>query len=307
MLKRQYVTMSILAILISFTILSFSVPSCDADYAIWGNMFDGTAYHNGTDIRMPYADVRINITRASTAVIVSLDSEFHIVTNTTQNTTLAFVYPTAWGDEALHTEPPPTWGDGVTNDSYFMQIYGNGTLIDFTVIKYNNTILGGFTEDFLNNIFGTHVDYAVFDIELIANTTLVLSTVTGSIFSASMNRFDYYYIVGSARTFEGHTIERVHMHVVEEVPFMSKEFGPNESLTVVENGIETDAIWDLNITEFSDNTVRFQADVVIQGNDWLSTLYTTFPFVFVIFLVYQFGYKKSQKIKKEKEDIIHPY
>ncbi|MGY5879944.1 MAG: hypothetical protein RTV31_06815, partial [Candidatus Thorarchaeota archaeon] len=74
MMQRNYITLSIVMILISFTFVSVSIPSCDANYANWGHMFDGSTYHNGTHISMPYADVRINITRASTAVIVSLDS-----------------------------------------------------------------------------------------------------------------------------------------------------------------------------------------------------------------------------------------
>ncbi|MGY5881256.1 MAG: hypothetical protein RTV31_13465, partial [Candidatus Thorarchaeota archaeon] len=153
---------------------------------------------------------------------------------------------------------------------------------------YDSTIVGGFNEDFINAIPNlNHVDFALFDIELIANTTLVLSTVTGSMFSTSMDRFDYQYIVGSARTFDGHTMERVHMHVVEEVPFVSKSFGPNESLTVVENGIETDVIWDLNITEYPIDRVAFGADVYIYV-DWRPTLgWAAIIVVIVLLYIYR--------------------
>jgi hypothetical protein len=255
-------------------------------------MFEGSTYHNGTHISMPYADVHINITRGSAAVTVYLDSTFHIVTNTTQNATLAFVYPTAWGNDALLTDPPPTWGDSITNESFFMHIYVNGTMIDYIVIHYNSSIEGGFTEDFLSEIPPLSVDFAVFDLELTANTTTVLTTVSGSIFSTSMNRFDYNYIVGSARTFEGHTMERVQMHVVEEVPFLSKSFGPNESLTVDENGIITDAIWNLNVTEFSLDRVSFGADVYTEV-DWLSTVTLTSLIVLLV-LFYVLKKTKSQ-------------
>jgi len=284
MAQRKFITLSILAILVSVTYLSITIPPCDANYANWGIMFESSAYHNGTHISMPYADVRINITRAATAIIVSLGSEFHVVTNTTQNTTLAFVYPTAWSDDALLINPPPTWGDGTTNKSYFMHIYGNGTLIDYTVVHYNDNVEGGFIEDFISDIpILQDVDFAIFDRELIANTTLVLSTISGSIYSPSMDRFDYSYIVGSARTFEGHTMERVQMHVVEEVPFLRKSFSPNESLTVVDNGIETDAIWDLNITEFQLDSVSFGANIYTYV-DWLSTIVWSSVIVFIVFL-----------------------
>ena len=291
-MKRQYITLKIISILISFSLLSVSIPLCDANYAIWGHLFEGSTYHNGTHISMPYADVHINITRGSTAVTVSLDSTFHIVTNTTQNATLAFVYPTAWGDDALLTDPSPTWGDGITNESFFMHIYGNGTLINYTVVHYNSSIEGGFTEDFLSVFSFPYFDFAVFDLELTANTTMILSTVSGSIFSTSMNRFDYNYIVGSARTFEGHTIERVQMHVIEEVPFLSKSFSPNESLTVEENGIVTDAIWNLNVTEFSSDRVAFGANVYTEVN-WLPSIAVTSLIVLLV-LFYVLKKTKSQ-------------
>jgi hypothetical protein len=294
MMKQQYTSFIVISFLMSFILLSVSIPPCDANYAIWGHMSEGSTYHNGTHICMPYADVHINITRGSTAVTVSLDSTFHIVTNTTQNATLAFVYPTAWGDDALLTDPLPTWGDGITNESFFMHIYGNGTMIDYTVIHYNSSIEGGFTEDFLNEFPPLYVDFAVFDLELTANTTLVLSTVSGSIFSTSMNRFDYNYIVGSARTFEGHTMERVQMHVVEEMPFLSKSFDPNDSLTIVENDIVTDAVWDLNVTEFSADRVAFGADVYTDVN-WLPTVALS---SLIVLIVLWFVYKKSA-INKE--------
>jgi hypothetical protein len=296
MVQRKFITLSILAILVSVTYLSITNPTCDANYANWGIMFEGSTYHNGTHISMPYADVRINITGTATAIIVSLDSEFHIVTNTTQNTTLAFVYPTAWSDDALLSNPPPTWGDGTTNKSYFMHIYGNGTLIDYTVIHYNDTVEGGFIEHFISDIpILQDVDFAIFDRELIANTTLILSTVSGSIFSPSMDRFDYSYIVGSARTFESHTMERVQMHTVEEVPFLSKSFSPNEPLTVVDNGIETDAIWDLNITEFQLDQVSFGANIYAYVA-WLPTILWSSVIVIIVFLLI---YRRLSKIANE--------
>lgn len=292
-MKKQYTSFIVLSILISFTLLSVSIPRCDANYALWGVLFEGSTYHNGTHISMPYADVHINITRGSTAVTVSLDSTFHIVTNTTQNATLAFVYPTAWDDDALLANPPPTWGDGMTNESFFMHIYSNGTLIDYTVIHYNSSIEGGFTEDFLSSFTFPYFDFAVFDLELTANTTMILSTVSGSIFSTSMNRFDYNYIVGSARTFEGHTMERVQMHVIEEVPFLSKSFSPNESLTVEENGIVTDAIWDFNVTEFSSDRLAFGANVYTEVN-WIPSIILTSLIVLIVLIVVWFVRKKTQ-------------
>ena len=54
---------------------------------------DGAAFHNGTFIHMPFADVEINITRTSNTVVVNLSGNYKFETNQTQNTTLAYVYP----------------------------------------------------------------------------------------------------------------------------------------------------------------------------------------------------------------------
>jgi hypothetical protein len=236
---------------------------------------------------MPYADVRINITRAEGRVYLFMDSEFHITTNTTQNATLAFVYPT-YSDDISNTSTSVT-----STDTELMQIYLNSSLINYTIIHFDDFVDSDFVDD-IYSYTSISVDFAIFDVEMIANTTMVFSTESHAINDDSMDRFDYSYVVGSARTFEGHTIERVSIYVTEEVPFASKSFYPNESLTINENDIVTEAIWDINSSEFSQNYVSFSAMVQIQGTDWLTTLSITAVVVLIVFITYQFAYKKSK-------------
>lgn len=208
---------------------------------------------------MPLADVQINITRMRRTINVTMDSEFHITTNTTQNVTLAFVYPSVpYSTYLLYDD---------TNESKYMNIYVNNTQRNYGRQDYSFLERIGFTFDFLEEypFITRDVVFAFIRVELVANTTLILSTESGVVFESDMNQFEYSYIVGSARSFEGHTLEQVHFRVVEEVPFLSKEFAPNDSLSITEDGGVTDAAWAFNITEFPSDVVSFQAGV--KSND----------------------------------------
>lgn len=289
-MERNCRVIPIIMILLSLLLIAVSTPSCQANYANWGILHEGSSFHNGTHIRMPYADVRINITYTLSKIDVILDSEFHIKTNTTQNATLAYVYPSHGSDT------------GFLNESLSMLIYANETMINYTIIHYDDLIESGFPDDFIQSygfVLAGFVDFAVFDIELIANTTMVFSTQSEVAFDSNMDRFEYSYIVGSARTFEGDTSERVHMRVFEEQLFSSKSFYPNESLSVVENGTMnafiSDAIWDFNIYEFSSEVVGFTALISGQGITWTSVIGSVGVAAIIILLVYHFGYKKSKE------------
>ena len=301
-MRRKYSTLSILVILISFTLLSTPLPSCDANYVNWGMFAEGPAFNNGTHISMPYADVEINITRRDTEVYFSLESEFHIVTNTTQNATLAFAYTPVNGtsrSEIEYDSPPTIDSYYPYNESNFIRIYANETNIEYTTINFHDFNDLNFTEQslYLYNFLQLPVSFALINLELIANTTMVLSTVSGEIFHYKMDFLSYDYIVGSALTFEGHTMERIHMRVIEELPFLSHNFYPNESLTISTHDVVTDAIWDLNISEFSSGFVRFNAKAWDPNYEWTNILSTGAFAIFIVLLIYQFGYKKSKKVK----------
>ncbi|MBN2229126.1 MAG: hypothetical protein JW779_05990 [Candidatus Thorarchaeota archaeon] len=284
MIRRKISSFPIILILFSLTFISVSIPSCSANYANWGIMVNGTSFNNGSHISMPFADVQINITRTASVVYTALTSEFHITTNTTQNATLAFVYPSPIPDRLLYEE----------NSS--MQIYGNGSLYNYTVYEYDDFADDGFSDNFMIDypFVQPWTSFAVFDIELTANTTMILSTISNTDYLANMDKFEYHYIVGSARTFEGHTIEHIHFHVVEQVPFSSSHFYPNESLSIVKDGIVSDALWDLNITEFSFDIVGFDAEYQDQLLIFIQTISVSGFVIFIIFIIYQFGYKKSK-------------
>ena len=278
-------------------ILSTSIPACDANYASWGYLNEGSAFHDGTHIRMPYADVQINITRVLSIIKVTLDSEFHIVTNTTQNATLAFVYPKPGGSALVFDALDDNSGSKYTislEQSHSMQIYANDSLVDYTTYDYQNITETGLPDNYYDeySYIDQSIEFAVFDIELTANTTMILSTKSEVIVGAGVEHYNYQYIVGSARTFEGHTMERVHIRVRETVPFLSKGFHPTESLSLTESGTITDAIWEFNVTEFSFDIISFSAEVTTMDSPWPNWAGGVGLIAFVSVLLYLFGYKR---------------
>ena len=249
-MNSMFFTLILFSLIFSFAL----IPACSANYANWGILTEGSSFNNGTHISMPFADVEVNITRTAAAVYTSLTSEFYIMTNITQNATLAFVYPSPNQYKLLYNS-----SSGGPNPD--MRIFANGTQYNYTVFDYDYFVEQGFMDgsDANYSFIQPWTRFAVFDIKLTANTTMILSTISSINYIANMDEFDYDYIIGSARTFEGHTNERVHFHVVEQVPFSSTNFSPNGSLIVTHNGINTDAVWQFQMPEFPFDILSFDA------------------------------------------------
>jgi len=245
--------------LLSILLISNQIPHSQANLGNVAMMQEGSTYHNGTFISMPSADVSINITRNEDYAIVNMTATFLVYTNTTQNATLAFVYPSFASSNLVNDSQ----NDAVVTNGK-MQIQANGTMMDYTIVYWDDFIESGFTDNFLYNApyVQPFADFAMFELELIANTTLVFTVASDSVFVlTNINVFQYHYIVGSARTFQGDTHEKVHLHLIEESPFLDVEFFPNETLILTQDGIVTDAIWEFDISEFSLDCIVLNAQV----------------------------------------------
>lgn len=242
-----------------------SIDSCAADMAyIVTVMPDGGGLHNGSQISMPHADVRINITNTLDCVIVNQSAEFEIFTNRTQNVTLAFVYP--------YSLPP---GD--------MQISVNETEVEYNLLTWNDLLESTFSND--SDLVTYYWEYttilasfACFEISLDANSTIFIHVLLNYIFTLDhiataegRDHWEYQYIFGSARTFDGDTLQRIHIHVVEVKPFSSKSFEPQDYLTLTEDGNITDAIWEFNVSSMEGNYIQFSFDTPLTSTT--STIY----------------------------------
>ncbi len=253
MRTRKSVIAVLCALMIS-TVFLWTNP-CVADMAyIVTVMPDGGGLHNGSQISMPYADVRINITNTLDCVIVNQSAAFEIFTNQTQNATLAFVYP-------YFLNPV---GD--------MRIYANETEIEYTLLTWDELLESTFSNDsdIATNYWHyttIHANLSCFEVSLTANTTTFFHVLSNYIFTIDhiatlegRDHWEYQYIFGSARTFDGDTLQRIHIHLVEVEPFSSKSFEPEEYLTLTESRNISDAIWEFNVSSMEGNYNQFSFD-----------------------------------------------
>ncbi len=273
-MSRKEIALFLAFSLLSLTIASIKIPRCDANMGNVAMMLEGSTFHNGTDISMPYADVSINITRIADYATVNMTAVFTIYTNVTQNATLAFVYPSfsKIGIVFMSTDESGNPISFQTNGT--MQIAANGTIMNYTIVFWDDFIESGFTDDFLYHAPFVHpfADFAVFDLELMANTTLIFTVVSDSVhILTNTDLFQYYYIVGSARTFIGDTHEKIHLRIIEHAAFLETEFHPDETLTVSQDGILTEAIWEFNISQFTEDVIVFNGRIRYSQGGFVDT------------------------------------
>ena len=229
------------ALLLTSTLVVWNTP-CSANPIAISLTEDGSALHKGEFVHMPSADVEINITRSYDSVTVHLFGMYEIETNQTQNTSLAYVYPSLNPDSST-----------IEN----MTIFVDSVETEFTVLSWNELIALNFSED-LRDYTQMYANFAYFNISLLANTTMNLQVHASYAFTlGSEIGWEYHYIFGSARSFEGDTWEKIHIHLVEETPFLGTSFNPTDYLELTQNGIVTDAIWEFNVSSIESNNVRF--------------------------------------------------
>ena len=218
------------------------IQPCSANPIAIGLVEDGSAFHKGEFIHMPVADVEINMTRISDSVTVDLLGIYEIETNQTQNTSLAYVYPSS----SLPMN---------------MTIQVDSVETEFAILNWSELAELNFSQDTLD-LISRGADFAYFNVSLIANTTMLLQVESHYKFSLEYaDYWQYRYIFGSARSFDGDTEETIHIHLVEQTPFLSTGFHPEDYLELTQDGIVTDAIWDFNVSSMELDEVWFSATV----------------------------------------------
>ena len=250
-MRKRIVSYLLLCTMMTTIPFSIAIP-CSADMVYIVHVIDdGGGLHNGSQISMPYADVRINITNFLHYAIVNQSARFEIFTNQTQNATLAFVYP--------HYLP-------YTGD---MQILANETEIEFVLLTWDELVKTSFSNDSelvtqYWNFTTIYSSFACFEVNLCANTTIFFHIFSNYVFTTEhivtlegRDSWEYRYIFGSARTFDGDTLQNIHIHLVEEEPLTSKHFNPLDYLTLIEDGNQTDAIWEFNVSSLELNYITF--------------------------------------------------
>ncbi|MHA1136270.1 MAG: hypothetical protein ACTSSE_07270 [Candidatus Thorarchaeota archaeon] len=236
-MSRKLVTITLVAILLSLTIISGSVHQSSADIMDSVYVTVSGTITNSSNLIMPEAEANIKMIRdVSGTVTVNVSCSFLVVSNQTMNASLAFVYPKAW---RVYGGPP-----GIQ-----FTIHINHTEVNHTLVSWENVTSEGFIAD--PEVFGgtwvENADFVLFSSEMIANHTYEVKVKTNVYPLITAHSGGFSYIVGSATTFLGQTHQKVEILLVEEEPFDGYVFFPDQHLVESSNESGTVASWDFII------------------------------------------------------------
>ncbi|MGY5874925.1 MAG: hypothetical protein RTU30_04190 [Candidatus Thorarchaeota archaeon] len=204
----------------------------------------GTTIGLANNLSMPSADVRISI---SSVIIssssysrvynhtVTMNSEFHIISSTSQDAGIAFAYPDTWG---------MTYRE-VSNLN--MQIRLNETSVPYIVLAGSNLVIPESLD------LSEELDYlrlAVINVSLSEETTYSVEVDASFQISQPDTTFRFRYFVGSARSWEGQTHETVELIVENSNLLGEVSFSPADSLQVSNAGISRIGMWTLDFSSF---------------------------------------------------------
>lgn len=244
-------------ILLVICIVTAEPVHVDADVVYINLTSYGAPFHNGTDIRMPEADMQATLNLATDTS--NFSCTYEIFTNTTQNMTLAIPYPTTYAG------------------SYDVSVAANSTPIYYTHISWDQLGWNSSTYDEFN--FNTdwiyNTTYAVFDLSLMHNTTSVIEVnILGVDTFSGVDVFYLQYFVGSTRTFYVDTHHRVHIEIIDEVDkITAKSFYPEDFHSIDTHNETTDVIWDFDVSEIGVDSIL--ANLYIQTYTSTTTTTTT--------------------------------
>ena len=194
---------------------------------------------SNTTVSMPNADVVIDI---HSLYNLEIFCDFSIESDTTQNSSIGFVYPYYWDESEI------------VDCAYEFNISIDSEQINYSIVSYENLNFN----DSLNDLNWME-DYAiaVINISYIEGYThhVVLNKIVepyrikdGIIFS---------YCVKSARYWAGNTHEIVTMNVYNYQGLLDYSFQPEESLVITKSDDVVTAVWDFYIDSFSEDVVGF--------------------------------------------------
>jgi hypothetical protein len=244
----------------SALILSRS-PSGASDIVTDFTINESGVFSNGTFLQMPQANVSFHIENSPNyrhEVLVNSTCDFMILSNTTQNATLAFVYHDVY---AMFGNGDSIW----TN----MTISVNEIEVNYTRYHWDDLLWG--VNPFGIGTEGQEVEFAAFNLELEQHVPIYIrieSTAAGYVLA---NWLDIEYIFGSAKSFNGDTQQRIEATITENQPFYDSYYYPPDHLSVTKIGNTTTVGWEFNVSAMEFDEVRLSFYV----NEYQSNLPTT--------------------------------
>jgi hypothetical protein len=242
-------------LLLSLVFASEVAIEVGADIANVSYLDNGATFHNATHLRMPEANAEIIFMYGNSSSHVSIACEFRIISNTTQNTTLAFVLP------RIST----LYGLGSTPSFSEISIEVDSEQTNYTSLTWEQLNWSAPLDSGLHEaswLWLNTSEYAVFNVKLFEDVPINVTVSSIVINPATSYQFILSYTVGSARTFDGDTHQRVHARIIEEKPLIDLNYWPLEFLENTTDNGTTDLTWDFNISEFALNEVTFSCTLV---------------------------------------------
>ncbi len=243
--KITALLMAVLSIMFLFQLIPIRANPIISDIATTSYFIEGTTIHNGTNIQMPEANVEIFYNHSECDEL-SMECIFQTYTNKTQNATLAFVQPSVKNDWYEYQEL-----------NYNMVISVNSIITNYSVYTWEE--LGWNASNYPElDTYGSWLsgmEYAIFNANLIANATTSINVSINATGFRLGNYFELKYIVGSARTFDSDTHQRIQMKIMESTPVIDMQYYPEDYLSIEIEGNETYLTWDFMLSKFQHNYV----------------------------------------------------
>ena len=193
-----------------------------------------------------------------------MQSSFVVQSEDDQNTTMAFAYPASWS----------SYYTPVIFDEMQFEVIVDDTEASTRIVALSET---GFNLDELSYedqlAWGFMIDnqFVLFNITLQAYHAVTVKVNTTATMSSDADVFDFEYCVGTARAWNGDTLEEVQIQLLNTTQYLGNSFQPQESLTIAQEVDKTTGVWNLDFSSFSEDRVG----VSISQKQWPYTTSTT--------------------------------
>ena len=236
-LRGATFALSCLCLIFSFSFAE--IVNVEGDPIYLGRYTDNSLlFFNGT-VSMPNADVMIDIHPLHTFEVYC---DFSVESDTTHNSSVAFVYPYQWDE-----------GESETSREFNISI--DSEHVNYSIVNYENL---NFSQGPESSGQWINLNYAVFNMSYIEGQThhIILSKKIMNP-PREIDGLTFEYYLGTARYWLGNTHEIITMNVYNYQGLLDYGFRPEENLVVTTSDDVVTAIWDFYINSFSENEVRF--------------------------------------------------
>lgn len=265
----------------------------------------GASFVLAKNTSMPFADVNISISAVKHWNLpgyaplfdydVTMDSTFLVESTIDQNCSIAFAYPENWRTYVMY------------NGSLAVTYPEFEILFDTIPISYVEIDRADFDRETLptnvkeNFEFITQVHFAIINVTFVANTTHTLDVHCRMEFSSSTEFLRFSYCFGSARTWDGYTIEKIRIEVLNDELFDYVSFQPDSIVEIQNDDHSITGSWSLNISGSTPDFIDYATCYLDQSHypydapDEVYALIIFIPPSTILVIVFTFLYIRRRK------------